>query len=638
MGIKSAGGDFDSERQRQFVRGILRDVHALEHMLRHGMIEEGVRRIGAEQEMFLIDRDGHPAPFALEALKLVGKEEFTTELGIFQLEMNLEPLSLGGGCLSKLESRIDSQLRRLAAALAPHGVGFILTGILPTLRKSDLGLDNMVPDPRYKAINRALTELRGGDYEIYIKGVDELRLRHDSVMVEACNSSFQVHLQVGANEFARLYNLALALAGPTVAAAVNSPLLFGNRLWNETRIALFQQAVDTRRTDVQRDLTARVTFGDRWVAKSVIELYRQDVARFRTVIAADLDEDPIAALRAGKIPKLAALRLHNGTVYRWVRACYGQTNGKAHLRIENRVLPSGPSVLDEVANGAFWIGLMTELGDEIEDVSKRMQFEHAKFNLVAAAREGLAANLIWLDGEEIQARALITERLLPAAKRGLEKAGVDAADIDRYLGTVERRVVSGRTGSRWMLQSLAAMNNAGTLHERLNALTHATVVRQSTGLPVDRWDLARREEAGGWRHNYLRVEQFMTTDLYTVHEDDPVELAANLMDWHRVRHIPVEDINHKLVGLVSYRAVLRLLTAPDPQERLVTSIPVSEVMRRDPVTIGPNTSTQRAIEIMKEFRVGCLPVVLNERLVGLVTEHDFTDIAGQLLQQRLAQN
>ena len=637
MGNQSAGGEFGREHQRQFVRSILRDVHALEHMLKEGMIEDGVRRIGAEQEMFLIDRDAHPAPFAVKAMAAVDRPEFTTELGLFQLEMNLTPQLLGGPCLRRLEAEIDGLLTRLAAALAPHGIGFVLTGILPTLRKSDLGLDNMVPNPRYRAINRALSELSGGQYEIYIKGVDELRLRHDSVMVEACNSSFQVHLQVGADEFARLYNLALALAGPLVAAATNSPILFGNRLWAETRIALFQQAVDTRRPEVQRDFSPRVTFGDRWVAKSVIELYRQDIARFRPVIAADVVEDPMAKLRAGKAPQLAALRLHNGTVYRWVRACYGLDGDVPQLRIENRVLPSGPSVLDEVANGAFWFGLMLGLDEEIEDVARRMDFEHAKFNLVAAAREGLGANLVWLDGEEVRAQSLIAERLLPAAERGLAKAGVDAADRERYLGTVEQRVRSGRTGSKWMLHSLAEMKSSGTLGERLNALTRATVSRQGRGLPVHLWEPARREEAGGWRHNYLRVEQFMTTDLYTVHEDDPVELAAHLMDWHRVRHLPVEDHTHKLVGIVSYRALLRLLTSDRHDIRGAAAIPVSEVMRRDPVTIGLATSSQRAIAIMREFNVGCLPVVHNDRLVGLVTEHDFTDIAGQLLDQRLAE-
>jgi CBS domain-containing protein len=264
-----------------------------------------------------------------------------------------------------------------------------------------------------------------------------------------------------------------------------------------------------------------------------------------------------------------------------------------------------------------------------------MAFEHAKSNFINAARQGLGAQFTWLDGEEIPALQLIAERLLPVADQGLAAAGVDANDRARYLGIIESRVRSGRTGSRWLQFSLAAMKDQGTLGERLNALTMATLARQRAGLPVAQWEPAARSEGGGWKHNYLKVEQYMTTDLYTVHEDDSVELAAHLMEWHRVRHIPVEDRDHRLVGLVSYRTLLRLLSDHDHDGRPAAMIPVGEVMRRDPVVIGPETTTSRAIAIMRERRVGCLPVVQGGTLIGIVTEHDFTEIAGQLLEEKL---
>jgi CBS domain-containing protein len=494
----------------------------------------------------------------------------------------------------------------------------------------------MVPLPRYQALNEAMTAMRGGEYEFFIKGIDELRVRHDSVMVESCNSSFQVHLQVGAKRFAPLYNLAQALAGPTLAGATNSPLLFGRRLWAETRIALFQQAVDTRRNVADRTSAPRVTFGDGWVRSSVMELYRDNVSRFRTLVGTELDEDPFEVLRRGEVPELKALRLHNGTVYRWNRACYGITNGKPHLRIENRVLPAGPTVVDEVANAAFWFGLMSELGETIEDVTKLMDFEHAQSNFVAAARQGLGATFTWFDGEEIPAPNLIVERLLPLAAAGLDRAGIAHVDRDRYLGVIEKRVTSGRTGSRWIMQSLAGMRDHGTPAERLNALTAAIVARQTENRPVHEWELAHLGEAGGWRHNYLRIEQYMSTDLYTVHADDPVELAANLMDWHKVRHIPVEDHEHRLIGLVSYRAILRLL-ARGGLEKDGAPISVAEVMRKDPLTVSPGMPTTRAIEIMRRYGAGCLPVTHEGRLVGIVTENDFMEIAGQLLEEKLGE-
>ncbi len=532
--------EFAGEQRRRFTRALLADLRALEQMLDDGAIEEGVTRIGAEQEMFLIDGTWHPVNGVLKALDRLKDDHFTTELGLFQLEMNLDPHPFTADCLGRTERQMIELLAKAHRALHQDGATMVLVGILPTLRKSHLGLDSMVPVPRYRALNDAMNAMRGGDYEISIKGVDELRVRHDSVMVESCNSSFQVHLQVGAERFAPLYNLAQALAGPTLAGATNSPLLFGRRLWAETRIALFQQAVDTRRNVADRVSTPRVTFGERWVRKSVMELFKDNVSRFRTLVGTELDEDPFEALRRGVAPQLKALRLHNGTVYRWNRACYGIMDGKPHLRIENRVLPSGPTVVDEIANAAFWLGLMSELGATIEDVTQLMDFEHAQSNFVNAARQGLGATFTWFEGEELPAPKLILEKLLPLAAAGLDRAGIAHVDRDRYLGVIEKRVATGRTGSRWIIQSLAGMRDHGTPAERLNALTAAIVARQTGNRPVHDWELAHLGEAGGWRHNYLRIEQYMSTDLYTVQADDPVELAVNLMDWHRVRHIPVE--------------------------------------------------------------------------------------------------
>jgi len=635
MKPKQVEAEFAGERRREFIRTVLRDVHALERVLAEGMIEEGVRRVGAEQEMFLVDRTWHPAPVVMEVLEKLGDGHFTTELGAFQIELNLEPEPFGGDCFSRIERQLRERLEQLARVTGPMGYGFVLTGILPTLRQSDLGLENMVPNPRYHALNHAMTELRGGAYEVAIRGLDEIRVRHESVMGEACNSSFQVHLQCGAKEFANLYNIAQALAGPVLAPATNSPLLFGRRLWSETRIALFQQAVDTRSTSHEREVPARVSFGDRWVRDSVIELYREDIARFRTLVGIQFDEDPHARIDQGLAPELKSLRLHNGTVYRWNRACYGILDGKPHLRIENRVFPSGPSTTDQVANGAFWYGLMVALGSRYDDITKVMEFEHAKQNFVAAARQGLGAHLTWLEGRDYPATQLVLEHLLPLADEGLAAGGIDDDDRRRYLGVIEQRTRTGRTGSRWMLHSLAGMRGHGTAAERLNALTAAIVARQSDRRPVSEWEPAGLAEGGGWKHNYLKVEQYMTTDLFTVHEDDPVALAAQLMEWEKIRHIPVEDHDHRLVGLLSYRAVVRLLAHRTIED--AGSIAVGKVMKRDPVTVGPDLPTLRAIEVMRTYGVGCLPVVRQGRLVGIVTESDFMDIARELLEKKLSE-
>ena len=627
------GGAQDGVKRREFMTAILADLRALERMLREGRFETGVRRIGAEQEMFLIDNRWAPAPGALKMLERLDDSHFTTELGMFQLEANGDPQELSGEGISRLEKQLDELMDKARRTAGEIGMSAVLIGILPTLRKSDLGLDSMVPSPRYRALNKAINDLRGGVFELSIKGLDELIIKHDSVMLEACNSSFQAHLQVDPAEFARMYNLAQLLAGPMVAVSANSPLLFGRRLWAETRIALFRQATDTRsHTHHLRESEARVSFGTRWVKNSVVEIYQEDIARFRTLVGSDLDENPVAVLDRGDVPQLKALRLHNGTVYRWNRACYGVFNGKPHLRIENRVMPSGPSVLDEVANSALWFGLMAEMSAREEGIPERIDFDQAGGNFYTAAREGMGAHFGWLDGEDISATHLVLDRLLPVAEAGLRRQGIADPDIVRYLGVVDHRLRTARTGARWLMSSWNALKDKATPGERSNALVAATLQRQQTGRPVAEWERARLDEAESARHNYLRVDQYMTTDLFTVHEDDPVEMIANLMSWERIRHVPVEDKDHRLVGLVTYRAVLRFLTGGGS----ISDTPVSEIMKAEVTTVTPDTETVEAIRLMRRYRIGCLPVIQDGRLIGILTEEDFMTIASKLLEEKLA--
>ncbi|MCA9684762.1 MAG: hypothetical protein KC457_21435, partial [Myxococcales bacterium] len=511
---------------RGFMRAILADVLALEQVIERGMIEKGVRRIGAEQEMFLVDHSLSAAPLCTEILETANDPRLTTELAKFNLEANLSPQDFGGTCLSKLENEIEEVLAVARKAAAAHGAKVVLSGILPTLRKPDLAMSNMTPFPRYFALNKAMHRMRGGqDFHVLIKGKDELELHHDNVMLEAANTSFQIHFQVSAEEFAKLYNLAQVVTGPVLAAGVNSPVLMGKRLWNETRVALFHHSVDTRNAaDKARSARPRVGFGERWVDDSVLEIFREDIARFRVVLSTALDEDPMESLRQGKAPELKALRLHNGTVYRWNRVCYGIANGVPHLRIENRALPAGPSVLDEVANAALYFGLMSGLGELVSDVRTTMSFDDARHNFFSAARYGLDARMTWVDGKQYDASALILDELLPLARSGLQRSNIASEDIDRYLGVLEERVKSGNTGAQWTMGSLAAMPTDGPRDARSRALVNAMLEHQEAREPVHTWKPAAFEKVSDVRDNYLTVGQFMTTDLLTVHPEDLVDL------------------------------------------------------------------------------------------------------------------
>lgn len=637
MGQQNVSGESSEQDLRAFVRALLDDVEALERMLEGDLIESGIRRVGAEQEMFLVDKALRPAPVADEVLAALDDPSFTTELARFNLEANCVPRVFGGDCLRRLEAELVCLLDKAREAAATAGADVLVTGILPTLRKADLTLDNMTPRPRYFALNKALTQLRSGTFRVVLKGLDEIDLEHDNVMLEACNTSFQVHFQVGAQEFAKLYNVAQAVTAPVLAAAVNSPTLLGQRLWRETRVGLFQQSVDARSSVHQaRGQRPRVSFGDSWVKESVIEIFREDISRFRVVLAGEHDEDPLALVKQGIAPQLAALRLHNGTVYRWNRACYGVNDGVAHLRVENRVLPAGPTLVDEVANAAFYYGLMSAVTEEYGDVTRRMEFDDAKSNFFSAARYGLKAQLVWMDGRARSAGELITGELLPLAREGLLRSGIDADDVDRYLGVLEERVKSQRTGAQWALSSLSHMGRQGTRETRMRALAKAMLDHQREGEPVHTWPLAELDDGDGWRHGYETVGQFMTTEVFTVRREDVIDLAARMMEWERVRHIPVEDDEGRLVGILSHRDLLGLVgrALEDPAQGPVT---VDDIMCKTPITVTPDTPTLEAIRKMRDHQIGCLPVVEGDRLVGIVSERTFLDVAASLVERELGQ-
>lgn len=620
------------EQSQQFLKYLLRDVRAMDKMLKEGWFEIDNIRIGSEQEICLTDKQSRPFPISMELLDRLGNKSFTTELAKFNLESNQDPLLFEGKCLSKLEGQILQQIELVRETIRELNGDVALVGVLPTIRKSDLDIKNLTPLPRYRALCDAINKLRGEEYDLRIQGTDELLMKFDTPLLEACNTGFQVHLQVNSDEFVNKYNIAQAITGPVLAAAVNSPLLFGKRLWSETRIALFHQSVDTRKVgDHLRDSSPRVTFGNDWLKESILEIYREDIARYRVILSSDIDEDVEQLMDSGEIPELRALQIHNGTVYRWNRPVYGISNGKPHLRIENRVFPSGPTVIDEVANAAFWLGLLNGMGDHYNDISIVMDFEDAKMNFFAASKMGLDTKFRWVDDKKYSAVDLISNELLPIAKEGLLKANVDNGDISSYLDVIEERVESGRTGSYWMVKSYNNLSKKVTREQSLTAITNAMVKNQKKGEPVHKWGLAKVDDMETWEPSSLLVEEFMTTDLFTVQKDDILELVANLIDWRRIRYVPVEDDSKHLVGLVTMRMVFREYNDVIHQ-KTDGSTSVEDIMIKNPITIHPEASILEAIEIMDEQQIGCLPVVKNNRLVGIITEQNYMTITKRLLR------
>ena len=620
------------EESQQFLKYLLRDVRAIEKMLAEDWFEVGNIRIGAEQELCLIDKNAKPAPIAMELLEEINNKSFTTELARFNLEANLKPLLFKEKCLSEMESNILEKVEQAREAIKKFDGDIGLAGVLPTIRKSDLDIGNLTPLPRYRALCDAINKLRGDEYDLRIQGPDELLMRFDTPLLEACNTGFQVHLQVNPDEFVNKYNLAQAITGPVLASAVNSPLLFGKRLWSETRIALFHQSVDTRKVgDHLRDSSPRVTFGNNWLQDSILEIYKEDIARYRVILSSDISEDVEKLLAEGTPPELHALQIHNGTVYRWNRPCYGISDGKPHLRIENRVFPSGPTVTDEVANAAFWLGLLNGMDEKYPDIRKVLDFDSAKMNFIAASKMGLDTKFMWANDKRYTAVDLICKELLPLAREGLKNAGVDSGDIKSYLDIIEERTEFGQTGSYWAIKSYNSLTKTVTREQALTAVTNAMIKNQKKGEPAHKWGLAKLDDMEMWQPSTLLVEEFMTTDLFTVQKDDIIELVANLIDWRRIRYVPVEDDSKHLVGLISMRMVFREYNSIIHDNGKASSS-VDEVMIRNPITIHPEASILEAIEIMDQQQIGCLPVVKNNRLVGIITEQNYMTITKRLLR------
>lgn len=629
--VKLASSQKKNE-MRNFVRQLLNDVEAFEYMLQNDWFEDDVKCIGAEQELCLINEHYKPAYKAMDILKDFNPDWLTTELAQFNLELNLKPQVFKADALSKMETELRQNLDALNKVASKHDTRLLLTGILPSLRKFDLSLEQLTPKPRYHALMTALRKLRGTDYELRLNGIDELNILHDSPLLEACNTSFQVHLQVAPKNFVKLYNIAQALTGPTLSMCTNSPVLFGKRLWHETRIALFAQSIDNRKSkDHLRHKSARVNFGNNWLEESILEIYREDILRYRILLGADIEQNSLEAIKAGKAPKLQALQVHNGTVYRWNRPCYGiSPNGKPHLRIENRVLGAGPTVLDEMANTAFWLGAMEGMADQYDDIRQHMSFDDARDNFMKGARSGMDCKFTWMNNEKISARDLTLNVLLPMAKHGLEKYAIDASDIDKYLGVIEERAKRHMNGSRWILQTFSKFKKETHKDESLTALTAAIYHNQRQSKPAHEWPLPELHDFLQYDPSQLLVEEFMNTDIFTLDKNDLLEFASTMMDWGDTASMPVEDSKGNLVGLINSKQILKYFSN---KAKVKKDAIVADIMNKNPHTVTQQMKIVDVIKLMKEHKLMMLPVVKGKELIGVISERNFVNMSKRLIQR-----
>ena len=498
MGTELKTDRFAEADHLRYKQRLDHQLSVLRQVLVRPDFDRKARSIGTELELSVIDAEGRACAISEDLVREADTSAITPEMGAFDIELSTPPAPLAGKPFSALGESMRRTVKQIRALAARHGARVVPISILPTLRVEDLSTDAITERPRYRALARGMTAARDAAFEISIEGEDRLLFSaQDGVGMRAANTAFQVHLSTTPEEFAPLFNAALLLCAPVLAAAANSPTFLGKRLWDETRVALFKQSGGDRPTALDGDtaLPPRVNFGNGWVREGAHELFLESVTLHLPLLPAcsELDEATRAAERAGALPKLHELRLHHGTVWSWNRPVYDPDNGGS-LRIELRALPAGPSYEDMLANAGFLVGAMLGIRDRTPELISALPFVLAKQNFFQAAQHGLDAALIWPKGsnqahEERSARDVLLE-LIPVARDGLLAAGVESGESTHYLDVFEARVRSGQTGAVWQRRALSQLQAQGLSgYDALTALLDRYIAGFESQKPVHAWPL-----------------------------------------------------------------------------------------------------------------------------------------------------
>lgn len=457
---------YDRAQRRAYRRKVQLCLDVFETMLTKSRFDSDRPLSGMEIECNLVDGNYQPAMSNRHVLDAIADPAYQRELGAYNIEFNVPPRPLPGHTVLDLETEVRTSLNEAQIRAGSDGTRIVMIGILPTLMPEHLSRDGwMSESTRYAALNDSIFSARGEDIPIRISGPEPLSWEAATIAPESACTSMQLHLQVAPEDFAANWNAAQVMAGPQLALGANSPYFFGHRLWSETRIEVFAQSTDTRPEELKvQGVRPRVWFGERWIT-SILDLFKENIRYFPSLLPELSDEDPVAELAAGRVPALPELRLHNGTVYRWNRPVYDVLEvdgvGRPHLRLENRVLPAGPTVVDMLANSAFYYGTLRALSEDQKPIWTKMSFAVAHANFLAAARHGIDARLHWPDRGEVAAADLVLDTLLPIAHEGLRRWGVDAEVRERFLGVIEGRAKAGRNGATWQVATVQALEEDG---------------------------------------------------------------------------------------------------------------------------------------------------------------------------------
>ena len=607
----------ENQAQRNaFYAEIFDDLDVFDQLLAEGGIDSQDHMVGIEQELCLIDSLGEPKKTALSILKVIKDPHFTNELALFNLEANLDPKPLNHNGLWTIGEQLYSLIELGRQKAGEFDTELFLTGILPTISLSDLTFSSMTPVERYKVLSRELLSLRGEKFEIFLQGVDDLHLKLDSILFEACNTSIQVHLQVNPAKFAKYYNWAQLISGPVLACCANSPLLFGKELWSENRIALFKQSLDTRiHYNHYREKIPRVYFGDDWIQQSPTELWKKDVARFPLIFRGEGITNSKIQKQKGQMPELRSVRLHNGTTYTWNRLCYGVDNGISHIRIECRYLPAGPTIKDELANMVFWVGLMKAAENQKDDFWKEINFSSVKSNFYKAARHGLQSEFD-IFGKHIGAEELCLNSLLPMAEKGLRDQQVDEKVISTYLGVIHDRVARHQTGASWQVENFRRLQKKFKPALVSKILVTEALHYQKEDVPVSDWKKIRDDRLSCFfeaSFEKLTAKDVMSHKIQAISEEATVLFAEKVMEWQKIHHVIVEDKKDMFKGIVCFADLKEVSDKTQKIGRFTT---------RHCPRVSPETSLVTIQDLFTKNEHVAVIVLEKGKTVGIITDHD----------------
>jgi gamma-glutamyl:cysteine ligase YbdK (ATP-grasp superfamily) len=476
VGKEVSTQSYTREQRQRYREKVRQNLDVFERMLSQSSFEFDRPMTGMEIELNLVDDTYRPKFANAEVLEEIADPGYQTELARYNIELNVPPRPLPGDAAIELEDEMRASLNLASAAAEKRGAHIVAVGILPTIMPEHFQGEWISANNRYTALNDSIFYARGEDIYLDIEGPSGERVATycDSIAPESACTSVQLHLQVA----------------PQIALAANSPFFFGKRLHAETRIELFSQATDTRSIELKNQgVRPRVFFGERWIT-SIFDLFEENVRYFPALLAEVSDEDPVAKLDAGEAPSLPELRLHNGTIYRWNRPIYDIVDGTPHLRVENRVLPAGPTLIDVLANAAFYYGVIRKLAADDRPVWTKMSFAAAEQNFRNAARDGIDARLYWPGFGEVRAEELVLRHLLPMAHEGLSDWGVSAAVRDRYLSVIEGRCTTTSNGATWQTETVSRLEDAGMERQSaLGEMLRLYAKHMHSNEPVHTWPL-----------------------------------------------------------------------------------------------------------------------------------------------------